>query len=267
MYVRVVDRPSFVRAWRPGVDGVVEVLHGRFGDHAYPLHTHGAWTLMVLDRGSVRSELGRHEIGIVPRGVTLLPPHVAHDGRAGTASGFVKRVLYLAEDTLDTALVGAAVDRPTLHDPALRRQLDGLHRSIEEDPGGLETASRLAIVHERISDHLKPAPESAPGLPAAHATTLRDMIDANIVQGIDLTDAASRIGVSRAHLIKAFTSCWGLPPHRYLTGRRVDLARRLLLEGRPVADAAVAAGFYDQAHLHRHLVRMLGVPPGRYARR
>ncbi|MDO9378741.1 MAG: AraC family transcriptional regulator [Nocardioidaceae bacterium] len=248
------------------MDGVVEVLHARFGNHAYPLHTHAAWTLMILDRGSVRSELGRHEIGIVPRGVTLLPPHVAHDGRAGTAGGFVKRVLYLAEDTIDTALVGAAVDRPTLHDPALRRQLDGLHRSIEADPGGLETASRLALVSDRISEHLRPSSEDAAGTPAAHALALRDLIDANVVPGIDLADAAAGIGVSRAHLIKAFTSCWGLPPHRYLIGRRIDLARRLLLEGRSVADVAVAAGFYDQAHLHRHMVRMLGVPPARYAR-
>jgi transcriptional regulator GlxA family with amidase domain len=33
-----------------------------------------------------------------------------------------------------------------------------------------------------------------------------------------------------------------------------------------VADVAVAVGFHDQAHLHRHFTRMLGITPGRYAR-
>ncbi|WP_333779626.1 hypothetical protein [Saccharopolyspora indica] len=29
---------------------------------------------------------------------------------------------------------------------------------------------------------------------------------------------------------------------------------------------AVAAGFYDQSHLTRHFKKVLGTPPGRYAR-
>ncbi|MGY1840981.1 MULTISPECIES: helix-turn-helix domain-containing protein [unclassified Modestobacter] len=58
----------------------------------------------------------------------------------------------------------------------------------------------------------------------------------------------------------------GLPPRRYLTGRRVDRARRLLLAGVPPAEVATAAGFYDQAHLTRHFRRMLGTTPAAYVR-
>jgi AraC-like DNA-binding protein len=50
-----------------------------------------------------------------------------------------------------------------------------------------------------------------------------------------------------------------------VTGRRVDLARRLLLDGMPPSLAAAEAGFYDQAHLTRHFKRALGTSPGRYA--
>ena len=57
----------------------------------------------------------------------------------------------------------------------------------------------------------------------------------------------------------------GIPPHRYLTGRRLDRARRMLLAGRRPAEVAVEVGFHDQAHLTRHFKRMLGVTPGAYA--
>nr|WP_278259815.1 helix-turn-helix domain-containing protein [Nocardioides convexus] len=53
-----------------------------------------------------------------------------------------------------------------------------------------------------------------------------------------------------------------MPPHRYLVGRRIDAARRALLRGERPADVAAAVGFHDQAHLHRHFRRMLGVTPG-----
>ena len=32
-----------VRAWRPTVPGVHEVLHAEFVDHVYPAHTHDEW--------------------------------------------------------------------------------------------------------------------------------------------------------------------------------------------------------------------------------
>lgn len=72
--------------------------------------------------------------------------------------------------------------------------------------------------------------------------------------------------VHPTHLIRSFRKAYGLPPHAYLTGRRVARARRLLLAGMRPAAAAVAAGFYDQAHLTRHFGRYVGISPARFAR-
>ena len=70
-----------------------------------------------------------------------------------------------------------------------------------------------------------------------------------------------------AHLVRRFTAAFGLPPHRYLTGRRIEAgARRLLLAGRPSPTVAVAVGFHDQAHLHRHFAKLVGTTPARFAR-
>lgn len=57
-----------------------------------------------------------------------------------------------------------------------------------------------------------------------------------------------------------------MAPHQYLTGRRVDLARRLLLGGMRVPEVAASAGFYDQSHFSRHFKRVVGTSPGHYAR-
>ena len=173
-----------ISAWRPGLPGVREVLHAPFVDHAYPSHTHDAWTLLIVDAGVIRYDLDRHEHGALADTVTLLPPGVPHDGRSVRPDGFRKRVVYLEPDVLDADLVEAA---GTLH---------------------------------------------------AHP----------------------------AHLVRAFTREYGLPPHRYLTGRRLDAARAHLLAGHPVAEAATRAGFYDQSHLARHFTRFLGVTPATHAR-
>ena len=109
-----------LRAWRPAVPGVSEVLHAHFTSHAYPLHTHDTWTLLVVDTGAVQYDLDRHEHAALRSRVTLLPPHVPHDGRSVTVDGFRKRVVYLDADTLDVRRIGRAVDHPGWEDDALR---------------------------------------------------------------------------------------------------------------------------------------------------
>ena len=95
-----------LRAWRPSVDGIAEVLHAVFPEHAYPLHTHDTWTLLIVDAGAVRYDLERNEHGALTDRVTLLPPHVPHNGTHATPAGFRKRVLYVEPDVLDPTLRG-----------------------------------------------------------------------------------------------------------------------------------------------------------------
>jgi AraC-like DNA-binding protein len=159
-------------------------------------------------------------------------------------------------------LVGAAVGHPTLADPVLRRRISRLHQVLTVRTEDLEAASRLAFVAERLVGHLRPAPARRPGRTVAHR--LRELLDADVPGGVRLDEAAAALGVHPASLVRAFSREFGIPPHRYLTGRRLELARRLLLDGHPPADAAARAGFYDQAHLTRHFTRLLGVGPGRY---
>ncbi len=253
-----------VRAWAPRVPGIVEVFHARFTDHAYPEHAHDTWTLLVVDEGAIRYDLDRHEHGALRPGVTLLPPHVAHTGRAATSHGFRKRVLYLDAEVLDPALIGPAVDAPSLDDHLLRTRVHQLHQALEVPGADLEAESRLALICDRIRRHLRaPTP---PPVSDRLATDLRDLLDTRMVDGLALREAAAQLRAHPAHLVRSFTRAYGLPPHRYLTGRRIEAARRRLLDGEPVAQVAAGVGFHDQAHLHRHFTRLVGTTPGRYAR-
>jgi AraC-like DNA-binding protein len=255
-----------VTAWRPPLPGVREVFHAHFTDHAYPSHTHDAWTLLIVDDGVVRYDLDRHEHGALRSVVTLLPPGVPHDGRSARPEGFRKRVLYLEPGLLDDGLVGASVDRPALPDPLLRKRIHQLHDVLAAPGDELAAQSRLVLVLDRVTGHLRPGAVVAPP-PAGVAGALRNLLDAHLVDGLDLHDAAATLGAHPTSLVRAFSREFGIPPHRYLLGRRLDLARRLLLDGHPPADTAVRAGFYDQAHLTRHFTRFLGVGPAHYARR
>jgi hypothetical protein len=204
--VVVVDR---VRAWRPRVAGVAEVLHAEWRDHAYPAHTHDTWTLLLVDDGLIGYELDRHGHAAPPSGVTLLPPHVVHDGRPVTARGFRKRVVYLDEQVLDEALTGAAVDAPLIEDCALREQVSRLdHALVHGDD--LEAESRLALVTDRLVWHLTGRRPEHP-LPSAPEVARRAR---------EIRDAAAHVATAtgfydQAHLTRHFKRLLATTPGRY----------------------------------------------------
>ncbi|KOG27772.1 helix-turn-helix transcriptional regulator [Streptomyces resistomycificus] len=254
-----------VSAWRPTVPGVVEVFHAHFTEYAYPMHVHEAWTLLIVDDGAVRYDLDRHEHGTPHDTVSLLPPHVPHNGSPATAEGFRKRVLYLDGTHLPDNLIGAAVDGPDLRDPVLRRRVGQVHAALARPGDELEAESRLTLVGERLRTRLRPsAAAPVPRRDPVVARRLRELLDERVVEGLALGEAARLVQAHPAHLVRAFSGAYGIAPHQYLNARRVDRARRLLLAGHGPADVAAATGFHDQAHLTRHFRKLVGVPPGRY---
>lgn len=256
-----------ITAWRPPVAGVVEVFHAHFTEHVYPMHVHDAWTLLIVDDGAVRYDLDRYQRGTPGDTVSLLPPQVPHNGSPATPHGFRKRVLYLDMTQLDERFIGPAVDGPDLTDPVLRRREGQLHTALANRGDEFEAASRLALISERLREHLRPKLALAGAEPdRGIAQSLRDLLDERLRQGIALEEAARLVHAHPAHLVRAFSRAFGIPPHQYTMSRRVDLARRLLLDGQPPSAVAPAAGFYDQSHLTRHFKRVVGTTPGRYAR-
>jgi AraC-like DNA-binding protein len=232
---------EWVRAWRPAVDGIHEVFHARFVEHVYPRHTHDAWTVFVVDQGAIRYDLEHRHRGVAGARVTILPPHVVHDGRPATGAGFRKRVLYLGDELLPAALIGHAVDRPDVVDPRLVRAIDRLH-SVLRDPGdAFEAEARTALVVDRLRAHLG----DRAGAPADRtlAADLRDLLDAHRDEPFTLREASRILHASPGHLVRSFTRAFGIAPHRYVVGRRIDLARSRLLDGEPASRVAMDVGF------------------------
>ena len=258
---------EWVRAWKPVVAGVDEVFHARFVEYAYPPHVHDAWTVFVVDDGAIRYDLETRRRGAVGGRVSILPPHVVHDGRPAGAAGFRKRVLYLDTGVLDERLTGRAVDEPDVREPGLLHAVHALHRALREPDDALEAEARLASVGERLRAHLGERPPTGPGRAGgALARSLRELLDARLFERTTLADAGAVLGVSPAHLVRSFAGTFGIAPHQYVLSRRIDAARRRLLGGEPVAMVAAGVGFYDQAHFTRQFKRHVGIPPGRYAR-
>lgn len=243
---------------------VREVLHASFDHHAYPAHTHDDWTVLLIDEGAVAYDLDRVAHHASPASITLLPPGVPHDGRSALdGRGYRKRVLYFESGWLPANAPDAAARRPTIGTADAVAAVRRVHAALRS-PGDALAAEHWALEFRRHA--LASLGTPPPGLPDAPlARRLRRLLDDRLTESFTIAEAAIELGAHPSHLVRVFSQAYGIAPHRYVTGRRVDLARRLLVDGHSPAESAAIAGFHDQAHLTRHFRRILGATPGAFA--
>ena len=79
---------------------------------------------------------------------------------------------------------------------------------------------------------------------------------------VRIDELATRIGWGRRRLTREFRAEYGVSPKQAARVTRFDRSRRLLAAGRPLAELAASAGFFDQAHLSREYAALAGRSPG-----
>jgi len=105
------------------------------------------------------------------------------------------------------------------------------------------------------------------GLTRRQVRQVIDYIDANIQADIALADLAGLLNLSRFHFVRTFKQSTGLPPHRYLITRRIDLAKELLAERElSISEISRRTGFRGVTQLARAFRRLVGTTPTGYRR-
>lgn len=113
--------------------------------------------------------------------------------------------------------------------------------------------------------HVAGAPPPAPGTlgARARARTL-ELIEARYAERLSLEALAQAAGLSVRQFTRAFRAELGCSPHQYILRRRIEQARRLIVQGMPLAEVAQHCGFADQSQFTRVFQRCTGSTPGRF---
>lgn len=140
--------------------------------------------------------------------------------------------------------------------------------------GGLASASVVGRLAELLL--VEAVRSYAASLPAGQAGWLKGLSDPYVGRALALihrelarpwtTEAlAGEVALSRSAFAERFTEAVGMPPMRYLTHWRLQLAKRELQESRKsVAQIAFAAGYDSEAAFSRAFKREFGEPPARW---
>jgi AraC family transcriptional regulator len=140
-----------------------------------------------------------------------------------------------------------------------------------ETPGPSSYADALDVVlaHElaRMDRGVSQVPVFRGGLAGWQQKKITDFIEEHLNQDIALQELASMAELSRYHFARAFKQSFGVPPHRYHMGRRMERAKTLLEERtRSVTEVGLMLGFAETSSFTTSFRRTVGVTPSDFRR-
>ena len=235
-------------------------------------HMHDQFGVGVIEAGAQRSLSGRGTVDSEAGDTITVNPGEVHDGAPVGGGSRTWRMLYFDPDIvlafakdIDDGKGGAdAFEEPVVKDPRHADRFRALYRAaVAEDRCAVSELRREELLLELLAPLLRARAKR--GAPPKIAR-LRDRIADDPAASPTLADLAAESGLSRFQVLRGFRHAFGLAPHAYLVQCRVNLARRLVSRGMPLAEAALAGGFADQGHMTRWFVRSFGAAPGAFGR-
>ena len=256
--------------YSPSTTAALGIVEDAQPEEPLTLRGEGLWVCLI---SSGKCVVSLSDLELMPAGsALLLPPQNAAAGHLVLSRG----PLTLAPENechlLCVQLTGQAAEQFL----AGLSELPFLARG-ETCPAAAELMGRLAAAagdeppdhHGRMTSQLvfallcelSGADSAAPALPPLVTAAIED-IRRNYAGLYGVEELSERLGVSKSHLVRAFTAALGVSPGRYLTSVRIEAAMRLLLHREYTLDViASLCGFSGANYLCRVFKKTTGQSP------
>jgi AraC-like DNA-binding protein len=256
-----VDRTSQFVASRSAFFDDLEVFARTEHSNSYPVHLHDRWQLTWILSGVV-DFCHRDGSTLLRAGdAVLAAPNEPIGGRAHRGAPFGFATMQIPADILTRWPRDRVVAR---HGFAIRCR--ELIEKLVIARNGAEQTEALDEIAARFLGSALGNYELSGERGRRHPVVKRacDMLDGALSGKLPLPELAHAVRMNHRYVISVFKDGMGIPPHKYVMGRRIESARRMLNQGQALNAVAAEAGFNDQSHLTRDFKRAFGVTPGAY---
>src|SRR5262245_44208347 len=209
----------------------------------------------------------------------IIPAGTASEWRCSGRRAYEMLHIYLRPSLLRKAAGDSQIDiarasvEPEfgIHDPhiqhiglSLLAELDGTGEAARAYVDLLATA--LAVHLLRRHSFAAPRAKKLNGcMPEYKLRRALDYISDKLSEELKVAEIAEEVKVSEAHFTRLFRQSTGLAPHQYIMQKRIEMAKKLLVETEfPIARIAFDIGFQSQSRFTTLFRQFTGTTPKAY---
>ncbi len=257
-------------------------------NHEFNLHYHDFDKIILFFGGNVSYLIEGKNYYLEPGDIILVNRFHLHRPLIDPNMPYDRAVLYISHEYLKNyrtkdydpfRLFHLVADRKDyvlrLPDHAKQRILDCYERLLRasEDGGyGADERKRLLFLEWMVELNRLPDTFGEEEEPLAGAVFHQKNIDIlnylneHLTEEITVDELAERFFVSKYHMMRQFKAETGYSIHKYVTEKRLIMAKRLLLKDNPVIKVSEQCGFSEYSVFLRAFRKRFGMTPGDYVK-
>ncbi len=239
---------------------------------AFPGHFHEHYVVGFIERGKRNLRYMGQDYLTAPGDLLLFNPGDNHACEGLDGQPLDYRCINIGPDVMKKAAqeMNSSDTLPVFRQPVvfhceLVSDLRELHMMILRGESGVQKEERFYLLLEQLlrnyAESISPTAEDAR---RAEVREVCDYLAEHLGEPVSLDTLGAVAGLSKYHLLRAFTKGTGITPYSYLETLRIDHAKAMLKRGISVAVVAQESGFSDQSHLTNAFKRFIGLTPGQY---
>ena len=250
--------------------------------------TASEWTMPPLENHCIIVQLGpsldvtarignqSFDQSLEPGAIIVVPAGVSMHWRQGDSAPNETLQIYIHPQCLRTAAESIGVDYGQIliapqfgiRDEHIHHISMSLHHELKDNVIGRLYADSLAKVLAmqlvRRYSYLKELRISRGGIAPGKLRKAIEFINRNLdeEQAVGLSEIANAVQMSYFRFSRGFKQSMGISPNVYITGQRIERAKKLLSEtDLPIADIALRIGFASQSHFTTTFRKLVWTTP------
>lgn len=271
---RSKEKKSELRTAQYDTDLKVEAYQFQGVMQAFPNHFHEHYVIGFIERGRRNLKVRGQCLLTAPGDLLLFNPGENHACEAYRDQPLDYRCINITPDVMAAAAREISGSERTVEfvqavvfHSELIGELRELHSMILRGERGVQKEERFYfLLDQLLREYAQTGEREAAAEPRAEVIAVCDYLSKHAAEQVSLDTLGEIAGLSKYHLLRAFTKETGITPYSYLETIRIDRAKTLLRAGISPAEAALTAGFSDQSHFSNAFKRFIGLTPGQYRR-
>ena len=223
--------------------------------YSYIQHYHSYWEVVFQLEGTAKTQLGSEEWMVEPGDILVIPPFTPHSGES--KDGF--RDIFFIVENMDFSIPMQLHD----YDGSISILMEMMQKLFLDREGNyLAIADSLCETIQKYLQKFSAQPERYPFVAELKNRIYRELSNPDFSVSQEIHD----MGFHPDYVRRCFQEEEGKTPLEYLTERRINKARELLLHDPfyGVEYTASQCGFSDSFYFSRKFKQVTGVSPSQY---
>ena len=230
----------------------------------YGKHIHPSYEVILTIEGSGVFTVNNTEYPFCEGSIHVVPPNTAHI--KSSKDGF-KDIYFHSDDTIFNSICSQKKDIICIEDDSEHSLTSLIKMMLYKFNSSNKNDSILTLMYELFIKLLAERCGAEKADPISETVSRYLMLNFNEPE-LSLSKVLEDTGYNKDYVRRRFIAAYGVTPGEYLTGLRIENAKKLLRQrketGDSIADIGAMCGYYDGHYFSKIFKKHVGVEPREY---